>query len=60
MKLILFSDSSDRVLKISLQRSSSGEHLIFSDAEALKRFIEEWSNASHLPDPTQDDDESEP
>lgn len=60
MKLILFSDSSDRVLKISLQRSSSGENLIFSDAEALKRFIEEWLNAPHLPDPTQEDDESEP
>ncbi|MFN3393679.1 MAG: hypothetical protein ACK424_03890 [Candidatus Thermochlorobacter sp.] len=59
MKLILFSDSSDRVLKISLQRSNSSESLIFSDTEALKRFIEEWSNATHLPNPAQEDDQSE-
>lgn len=59
MKLILFGDSSGRTLKIQLQRSASGESLIFSDVESLKRFIEEWSDKTHLPKAEQEDEDSE-
>jgi hypothetical protein len=59
MKLIWLSDSKGRVLKIQLQRSVSGETLIFSDTEALKRFIETWSEKNVMLRPKQDLEEDE-
>ncbi len=59
MKLIWLSDSKGRVLKIQLQRSVSGETLIFSDTEALKRFIETWPEKSVMHRPEQDPEEDE-
>ncbi len=59
MKLIWLSDSKGRILKIQLQRSVSGETLIFSDADALKRFIETWPEKSVMHRPEQDPEEDE-
>ncbi len=59
MKLIWLSDSKGRVLKIQLQRSVSGETLIFSDTEALKRFIETWPEKNVMLRPKQDPEEDE-
>lgn len=47
------------MLKIQLQRSVSGETLIFSDTEALKRFIETWPEKNVMLRPKQDLEEDE-
>jgi hypothetical protein len=59
MKLIWLSDSKGKVLKIQLQRSVSGETLIFSDADALKRFIEAWPEKNMTHRPEQDSEEED-
>ncbi|MCS7012151.1 MAG: hypothetical protein RMI34_07370 [Chloroherpetonaceae bacterium] len=43
MKLFAYSESETSSLKIQLQRSASGETVIFSSVEELARYIERWA-----------------
>lgn len=51
MKLIAFGES--QAFKIQLQRSASGETLVFSSVEELVRYIEHWKRQTATPPDTE-------